>query len=81
MRLALVGVSHRQAPVELRERVAVDGEGAAALARELASAPGPSGYEAVVLSTCNRTELYLASDEASDHLDERASAALSSPSR
>ena len=35
MRLTLVGVSHRQAPVELRERVAVDAAGAAALAREL----------------------------------------------
>jgi len=71
MRLALVGVSHRQAPVELRERVAVDPEGAAALARELAV-----GCEAVVLSTCNRTELYLASNEAGDDVDGRASASL-----
>ena len=29
-----------------------------------------------MLSTCNRTELYLASDDPSDHLDERASGAL-----
>ena len=58
MRLALVGVSHRQAPVELRERVAVDADGAATLAGELAL-----GCEAVVLSTCNRTELYLASED------------------
>jgi glutamyl-tRNA reductase len=71
MRLSLVGVSHRQAPVELRERVAVDGPGAAALARALAR-----GCEAVVLSTCNRTELYLASDDMSNHLDEQASASL-----
>ena len=55
MRLALVGVSHRQAPVELRERVAVGAADASALAGELAD-----GCEAVVLSTCNRTELYLA---------------------
>jgi glutamyl-tRNA reductase len=52
MSLVLVGVSHHRAPVELRERVALDLEGAAALARRL-------GGEAVVLSTCNRTELYL----------------------
>ncbi len=71
MRLALVGVSHRQAPVELRERVAVDPAGAAALARALAD-----GCEAVVLSTCNRTELYLASDQADHDLDGRASASL-----
>jgi len=71
VRLTLVGVSHRQAPVELRERVAVDSAAAAALARELAD-----GCEAVVLSTCNRTELYLASDDAGHHLDHRASASL-----
>ncbi len=71
MRLTLVGVSHRQAPVELRERVAVDAVGAAALARDLAD-----GCEAVVLSTCNRTELYLASGEERHDLDERASASL-----
>ncbi len=57
MKLSLVGVSHHQAPVELRERVALDGRGAAVLARSLAR-----GREAVILSTCNRTELYLAAD-------------------
>ncbi len=71
MRLALVGVSHRQAPVELRERVAVDPAAAGELARGLAD-----GCEAVVLSTCNRTELYLASDEPGLDLDERAGASL-----
>lgn len=53
MSLVLVGVSHHRAPIELRERVALDLDGAAALAQRL-------GDEAVVLSTCNRTELYLA---------------------
>ncbi|HZO49825.1 MAG TPA: hypothetical protein VFB26_06745, partial [Gaiellaceae bacterium] len=70
MKLALVGISHHRAPVELRERVAVDLDGAAALARSLAD-----GCEAVVLSTCNRTELYLAATEARD-LDARGTAAL-----
>jgi glutamyl-tRNA reductase len=54
--LALVGISHHRAPVELRERVAVDPRGAEALARRLADDVG----EAVCLSTCNRTELYVA---------------------
>lgn len=71
MRLALVGVSHRQAPVELRERVAVGPADAAALAGELAD-----GCEAVVLSTCNRTEVYLAASEGTNHLEERATASL-----
>ncbi len=70
MKLALVGVSHHQAPVELRERVAVDRDAASSLARSLAS-----GCEAVVLSTCNRTELYLASEHDAP-LDERGGAAL-----
>jgi glutamyl-tRNA reductase len=71
MRLALVGISHRQAPVELRERVAVGSADAAALAGQLAD-----GCEAVVLSTCNRTEVYLATGDATNHLEERATASL-----
>ena len=59
MKLALAGVSHHQAPLALRERVAIDLHAAANLARRLASMD-ENGCEAVVLSTCNRTELYLA---------------------
>jgi len=57
--LRLVGVSHHSAPVELRERVAFDARRSAEVARELAAPVG----EAVCLSTCNRTELYLAGDD------------------
>ena len=59
MRLALVGVSHHHAPVELRERVALTLEQTAALANELAD-----GRECVVLSTCNRTEIYVTGEDA-----------------
>jgi glutamyl-tRNA reductase len=70
VKLNLVGISHHRAPLELRERVSVDASAAAVLARELAHE-----CEAVVLSTCNRTEIYLAATgEAS--LDTRASGAL-----
>jgi glutamyl-tRNA reductase len=58
MHLVLVGTSHHHAPVELRERVALDREQAAALAGRLG--------EAVCLSTCNRTELYLVADDAEE---------------
>lgn len=57
MTLAVVGVSHQTAPVEVRERFAFsDGELPPALerAREESGAD-----EAVLLSTCNRTEFYL----------------------
>jgi glutamyl-tRNA reductase len=67
MRLVLVGTSHHHAPVELRERVALDREQAAELARRLG--------EAVCLSTCNRTELYLAAADG-DAAERRAVAAL-----
>lgn len=71
MRLALVGVSHRSAPVELRERVAVDRDGAASLSRSLAAEA-----ESVVLSTCNRTEIYIAQAAASGDVERVAEAAL-----
>jgi glutamyl-tRNA reductase len=59
MKLVLVGLSHHRAPVELRERVALDRREAARLAHSLAG----SGGEVVCLSTCNRTELYIAHDD------------------
>ena len=61
--LTLVGLSHHVAPVELRERVVLGIDDAAAFASALAPA--------VCLSTCNRTELYLAGDR-----EESAAAAL-----
>jgi glutamyl-tRNA reductase len=58
MRLVLVGLSHHSAPVEIREKVALDENDAATLARQLAGLEG----EAVCLSTCNRTEIYFDAD-------------------
>ena len=60
MRLVLVGTSHHRAPIELRERVALEREQAQGLAAQLAE----GGREAVCLATCNRTELYLAAADA-----------------
>ncbi|HKC22753.1 MAG TPA: glutamyl-tRNA reductase [Gaiellaceae bacterium] len=71
MSVVLVGISHHQAPVELRERAALDPEHAAELARTLAGNRG----EAVCLSTCNRTELYIA-EESADEAERKAEAAL-----
>jgi glutamyl-tRNA reductase len=55
MNLVLVGTSHHRAPVELREQIFVS----AADNRELVERLAGDDAEAVVLSTCNRTELYL----------------------
>ena len=62
MQLLLVGISHRTAPVELRERVDFQARGVADALRSLTERG--STREAVVVSTCNRAELYVACDEA-----------------
>jgi len=61
VQLLLVGISHRTAPVELRERIDFQARGVADALRALAGRG--SAREAVVVSTCNRAELYVACDE------------------
>jgi glutamyl-tRNA reductase len=61
MNVRLVGCSHHNAPVELRERLAFTPDQAeAALDRLREQFPQA---EVVVLSTCNRVEIYTAGDE------------------
>ena len=57
MPLIALGLNHLTAPVSLREQVAFDSEAATAALRELQREPGVE--EAMILSTCNRTELYV----------------------
>jgi glutamyl-tRNA reductase len=56
--LLIVGLSHHSAPVELLERLAVSGEATSRLLEHLLSQEYVN--EAVVLSTCNRVEVYAA---------------------
>jgi glutamyl-tRNA reductase len=56
MKLFAAGLSHKTAPVELRERLAVDQAELADRARKLKSRGELD--EIVLLSTCNRVELY-----------------------
>jgi glutamyl-tRNA reductase len=64
MKLQMVGCSHHNAPLEIRERLAFNAEqAAAALARWRAEFPRT---EAVLLSTCNRVEVYTASESAKE---------------
>ncbi len=55
--LLALGVSHKTAPVALRERLALPEGRAARIIGDLTSRP--EIHEAVAISTCNRTELYL----------------------
>ena len=61
MHLLLVGVSHRTAPVDLRERLDFQARGVEGALRNL-TARGVV-REAVIVSTCNRAEIYAAGDD------------------
>jgi len=61
MPLQILGLNHNTAPVEIREQVVFSGDD---VARALASMTTLEGVdEAVLLSTCNRTEFYVITDD------------------
>ena len=67
MKLSVIGISHRTAPVEVRERYALTGDLAG---RFLRAAHSENVFEeAMVLDTCNRTELYFVPAGTTDCLD------------
>lgn len=64
MKLLVTGVSHKTAPVEVRERLAFREETLAPALADLKSRDGVC--EALILSTCNRVEIVLTTDDAAD---------------
>jgi glutamyl-tRNA reductase len=58
--IILIGVNHKTAPIELRERIAISRDDLPEATKALASVPGVS--ECMIVSTCNRVE-FLASVE------------------
>ena len=58
MQLFTIGVNHTTAPIAIRENVAFNNE---TLPRALADLLGHNVAEAAILSTCNRTEIYVQS--------------------
>jgi glutamyl-tRNA reductase len=63
MELLCLGLNHRTAPVEVRERFAVGTPKLGEASNELVALAEAS--EGVVISTCNRTEFYLVAENAS----------------
>ena len=61
MQLLTLGLNHRTAPVDVRERVSFSREELRSGLMNLGEYDGLSGL--VILSTCNRTELYASVDE------------------
>ena len=58
MSLALIGINHKTAPIELRERIAISREDLPETTRALAAVPGVA--ECMIVSTCNRVEIVAA---------------------
>jgi glutamyl-tRNA reductase len=72
--LFLIGVSHRTAPVDLREKLDFSSRDVGAAVEALVTRS--SAAESVVVSTCNRSEIYIASTDA-EHAREEVIAFLS----
>jgi glutamyl-tRNA reductase len=68
MPLIALGLNHLTAPVALREQVAIDADATPPALADLAAQPGVD--EAVILSTCNRTELYCSVHAGAEHAPE-----------
>ncbi len=60
MTFVVIGINHRTAPVEIREKVVFAGPELPDALRALNDIPGVR--ESVIVSTCNRTELYCFTD-------------------
>lgn len=68
MHLLIEGLSYRAAPLEVRERVFIPGEGLRGWLVRLADQPRVRG--GAILSTCNRTEIYASVDNPQVGIDE-----------
>ena len=64
MKLLITGVSHKTAPVEVRECLAFRQDSLAAALADLQAREGV--LESVILSTCNRVEIIMTSDDTAD---------------
>ncbi len=60
MHIIVFGLNHNTAPIEVREKLSISGESLPALLHKLRS-----GHvkEAVIVSTCNRTEIYCCAED------------------
>ena len=66
MSLLSLGINHQTAPVDIREKVAFSTDQVDAALRELKALPIVN--ESVIVSTCNRTEIYCDLEVDSEHI-------------
>ncbi len=67
MHIAVIGLSHRTAPVEVRERLSITDEVLPSSLQSLMA--GQEVQEASILSTCNRLEIYTLLRQAEEGID------------
>ena len=63
MKVVCLGLSHRTASVEIREKFAISEPELGSAFAQLSSLPGIA--ESVIVSTCNRVEIYAAAEDSS----------------
>jgi glutamyl-tRNA reductase len=61
MQLAVLGLNHNSAPVEIREKLAVEGDELGGIYTQIMA--NDRIYEAMIISTCNRVEYYIVTDD------------------
>ena len=59
--IGVIGLNHKTAPVEIREKYSIDNQGNIKLTKEISSISYID--EVLILSTCNRTEVYFVAEE------------------
>jgi glutamyl-tRNA reductase len=69
MALLALGLNHQTAPLDLREKIAFAPEAMPNALSDLARQPGVN--EALIISTCNRTELYVEVDTGAEAVAQR----------
>ena len=69
MSIVAVGINHKTAPVSVREKISFNPDALSTALQSMLDTV--KCKEAVILSTCNRTELYLVQDETIDITQER----------
>ena len=72
--MIVVGLSHRNAPISVREQIALSGDRLDAALKQMVNHPAIS--EALILSTCNRTEVYVSPDASKENEREAVDAIL-----
>ncbi len=69
MNILVVGLSHKTAPIDIREKITFPADGIDTPLRKIMNLPACS--ESMILSTCNRAEIYVAvkdPDKAAGHI-------------